>query len=77
MHKTACPCRSQSPEEALDLFEQMLDGAFAEGEVGVRLKTDLSHPDPAMRDYPLFRVLTSTPHQRVDAITTPTTSTDV
>ncbi|MCA1915104.1 glutamate--tRNA ligase family protein, partial [Methanospirillum hungatei] len=71
MHKTACPCRSQSPEEALDLFEQMLDGAFAEGEVGVRLKTDLSHPDPAMRDYPLFRVLTSTPHQRVDAIVYP------
>ena len=71
MHKTACPCRSQSPEEALDLFEQMLDGAFAEGEVGVRLKTDLSHPDPAMRDYPLFRVLTSTSHQRVDAIVYP------
>ena len=71
MHKTACPCRSQSPEEALDLFDQMLDGAFTEGEVGVRLKTDLSHPDPAMRDYPLFRVLTSTPHQRVDAIVYP------
>jgi len=71
MHKTACPCRSQSPEEALELFEQMLDGAFTEGEVGVRLKTDLSHPDPAMRDYPLFRVLTSTPHQRVDAIVYP------
>ncbi|WP_214036891.1 glutamate--tRNA ligase [Methanospirillum sp.] len=71
MHKAACPCRSQSPEEALELFDQMLEGAFAEGEVGVRLKTDLSHPDPAMRDYPLFRVLTSTPHQRVDAIVYP------
>lgn len=71
MHKTACPCRSQSPEEAMDLFEQMLEGVFAEGEVGVRLKTDLNHPDPAMRDYPLFRVLTSTPHQRVDAIVYP------
>ena len=71
MHKTACPCRSQTSEEALDLFEQMLEGAFAEGEVGVRLKTDLSHPDPAMRDYPLFRVLTSTPHQRIDAIVYP------
>ncbi|MGV8108644.1 glutamate--tRNA ligase [Methanospirillum sp.] len=71
MHKTACPCRSQSPEEAMDLFEQMLEGVFAEGEVGVRLKTDLNHPDPAMRDYPLFRILTSTPHQRVDAIVYP------
>lgn len=71
MHMAACPCRSQSPEEAMELFEQMLEGAFAEGEVGVRLRTDLDHPDPAMRDYPLFRVLTSTPHQRVDAIVYP------
>ncbi|MDD1725215.1 MAG: glutamate--tRNA ligase [Methanospirillum sp.] len=71
MHKTACPCRSQSPEEAMDLFEQMLEGAFAEGEAGVRLKTDLTHPDPAMRDFPLFRVLTSTPHERVDAVVYP------
>ncbi|NLV27495.1 MAG: glutamate--tRNA ligase [Methanomicrobiales archaeon] len=71
LHKTACPCRSQSSEEAMELFEMMLDGAFKEGEVGVRLKTDLNHPDPAMRDYPLFRVLTSTPHQRVDAIVYP------
>ncbi|WP_373839767.1 glutamate--tRNA ligase [Methanospirillum sp.] len=71
MHKNACPCRNQSPEEALELFDQMLEGVFAEGEVGVRLKTDLDHPDPAMRDYPLFRVLTSTPHQRVDAIVYP------
>jgi len=70
-HKTACPCRSQSPEEAMDLFEQMLDGVFGEGDVGVRLKTDLNHPDPAMRDYPLFRVLTSTPHERADAIVYP------
>lgn len=71
MHKQACPCRSQSVEEAADLFDKMLDGGFAEGEVSVRLKTDLNHPDPAMRDYPLFRVLTSVPHQRVDAIVYP------
>ncbi len=71
MHKQACPCRSQSPEEAADLFDKMLDGGFAEGEVSVRLKTDLAHLDPAMRDFPLFRVLTSVPHQRVDAVVYP------
>lgn len=71
MQKAACPCRSQDPEDAMDLFEKMLEGTFAEGEVGVRLKTDLTHPDPAMRDYPLFRVLTSTPHERVDAVVYP------
>jgi glutamyl-tRNA synthetase len=71
MQKAACPCRSQSIEEAFELFDQMLEGGFAEGEVSVRLKTDLNHPDPAMRDFPLFRVLTSVPHQRVDAIVYP------
>ena len=71
MHKAACPCRSQTIEEAGELFDKMLEGGFAEGEVSVRLKTDLNHPDPAMRDYPLFRVLTSVPHQRVDAIVYP------
>ncbi|HWQ68031.1 MAG TPA: glutamate--tRNA ligase [Methanospirillum sp.] len=71
MHKIACPCRSQSIEESVALFEKMLEGGFAEGSVSVRLKTDLHHPDPAMRDYPLFRVLTSVPHQRIDAIVYP------
>jgi glutamyl-tRNA synthetase len=71
MRKIACPCRSQSVEEAAGLFEKMLEGGFAEGEVSVRLKTDLNHPDPAMRDFPLFRVLTSVPHHRVDAIVYP------
>ena len=71
MQKAACPCRSQTVEEAAGLFEEMLEGRFAEGEVSVRLRTDLNHPDPAMRDYPLFRVLTSTPHERVDAIVYP------
>ncbi len=63
-HKMACPCRSQTPEEAMDLFERMLAGEFEEGTISVRLKTDLNHPDPAMRDFPLFRVLTSTKHLR-------------
>jgi glutamyl-tRNA synthetase len=71
MHKAACPCRSQTVQEAAELFDTMLEGGFAEGEVSVRLRTDLNHPDPAMRDYPLFRVLTSTPHERVDAIVYP------
>lgn len=71
MHKAACPCRSQTVEEAAELFDQMLEGRFAEGEISVRLRTDLNHPDPAMRDFPLFRVLTSVPHERVDAIVYP------
>ena len=71
MQKMPCPCRSQTVEEAAGLFDRMLEGGFEEGEISVRLKTDLNHPDPAMRDFPLFRVLTSTPHERVDAIVYP------
>jgi len=69
--KIPCPCRSQTPEEGLEGFEQMLAGGYDEGSVTIRLKTNLSAPDPAMRDYPLFRVLTSVPHERIDAIVYP------
>ncbi|MBN1166674.1 MAG: glutamate--tRNA ligase [Methanospirillaceae archaeon] len=71
MKKVACPCRMQTAEEGMAGFDQMLDGGYEEGGVTVRLKTDLCAPDPAMRDFPLFRVLTSVPHERVDAIVYP------
>jgi glutamyl-tRNA synthetase len=65
--KTACPCRDQSIETAHSLWEKMLDGGFAEGEASVRVKTDLLHPDPAMRDFPIFRILDAPPHPKVEA----------
>jgi glutamyl-tRNA synthetase len=63
----ACPCRGQSVEKNLELWEKMLDHGFAEGEASVRVKTDLDHPDPAMRDFPAFRILDAPAHPRVDA----------
>jgi glutamyl-tRNA synthetase len=65
--KTACPCRDQSIETALSLWEKMLDGGIKEGEASVRVKTDLLHPDPAMRDFPIFRILDAPPHPKVEA----------
>jgi glutamyl-tRNA synthetase len=65
--KTACPCRDQPVEKNLDLWEKMLDHTFREGEATVRIKTDLRHPDPAMRDFPAFRILDSPPHPKVKA----------
>jgi len=64
MAKTACPCRGQPVEQNLALWEKMLAHGFAEGEVTVRIKTDLLHPDPAMRDFPAFRVLDAPAHPR-------------
>jgi glutamyl-tRNA synthetase len=65
--KTACPCRDQPVEKNLELWEKMLDHTFKEGEVTVRIKTDLNNPDPAMRDFPAFRILDSPPHPKVIA----------
>jgi len=65
--KTACPCRDQPVEKNLRLWEKMLDHTFKEGEVTVRIKTDLSNPDPAMRDFPAFRILDAPPHPKVKA----------
>lgn len=65
--KTACPCRAREVEEDLARFEGMLSGDYAEGEASLRVRTDLEAPDPALRDFPAFRILTSTFHPRVDA----------
>lgn len=69
--KTACPCRAREVEEDLARFERMLAGEYAEGEASVRVRTDLAAPDPALRDFPAFRILTSTLHPRVDATVYP------
>jgi len=45
----------------------MLDGTYGEGEAVVRIKTDLNHPNPAVRDWPALRVIDTRrhPHPRV------------
>jgi glutamyl-tRNA synthetase len=65
--KTPCPCRSLDPGKNLELFEGMLAGEFAEGTVTLRVKTDIGHPDPAVRDFPALRVVTSSRNLRLDA----------
>jgi glutamyl-tRNA synthetase len=69
--KTACPCRETSPEKNMDLFEAMLAGEYVEGEVTLRVKTDIEHPDPAVRDFSALRIVSSPPHPRVDATVFP------
>jgi glutamyl-tRNA synthetase len=57
MAKEACPCRSNSPEENLVRWNKMLDGTFKKGEAVVRIKTDIDHPNPAVRDWPALRLV--------------------
>ena len=56
-----CPHRDQLPEKSMELWKMMLDGSLAEGQAVLRIKTDMYHKDPAIRDWPAFRIIT-TPH---------------
>ena len=61
-----CPCRDMPPQDQLARWEKMLDGTFREGKAVVRVKTDLDHPNPAVRDWPAFRIIDTKryPHPR-------------
>jgi glutamyl-tRNA synthetase len=63
----SCPCRMLSAEENLVRWNRMLDRAYGEGEAVVRVKTDLGHPNPAVRDWPALRIVDTEkyPHPRV------------
>jgi glutamyl-tRNA synthetase len=65
--KKSCPCRNLPPEEQLKRWQKMLDDTYAEGEAVVRIKTDLTHPNPAVRDWPALRIINTEtyPHPRV------------
>lgn len=51
-----CPHRDLSVEENLELFNKMKQGDFEAGEWVLRARTDLDAPNPAHRDFVLFRV---------------------
>jgi len=65
--KKPCPCRDLPPAEQLTRWKRMLDGTYREGEAVVRVKTDLDHPNPAVRDWPALRIINPKryPHPRV------------
>ena len=62
-----CPCRVLFAEENLIRWNRMLDGMYGEGEAVVRIKTDLGHPNPAVRDWPALRIVDTEkfPHPRM------------
>ncbi len=57
-----CPCRGKRSKVNLARWEKMLDGRLAEGKAVVRIKTDLSHPNPAVRDWPALRIIDTVKH---------------
>ncbi len=55
--------REFSPEKNLELFRQMRDGKFAEGERTLRAKIDLASPNFNMRDPVMYRIVKAEHHR--------------
>ncbi len=62
--KKPCPHREQGAQKNLEYWHRMISGGYEEQEAVLRIKTDISHKDPAIRDWVAFRVI-RTPHPRV------------
>jgi len=63
----SCPDRDLNVDLQEKRWQKMLAGDYREGEAVLRIKTDLLHPNPAIRDWPAMRVIDTvkTPHPRV------------
>ncbi|ELZ55060.1 MULTISPECIES: glutamate--tRNA ligase [Halorubrum] len=59
----ACPHREKDVETVREEFEAMVDGEYSAGEMVLRVKTDIEHKNPALRDWVAFRMI-DTPHPR-------------
>ncbi|MCD6196443.1 MAG: glutamate--tRNA ligase [Staphylothermus sp.] len=59
-----CPHREQPIDKQLEEYDKILEGYYGEGEAVIRIKTDLNHPDPSVRDWVAARIIdtSKTPH---------------
>jgi glutamyl-tRNA synthetase len=62
----ACPHREKSPETTRTEFDEMVAGEVNAGERVLRVRTDITHPNPALRDWVAFRMI-DRPHPRQEA----------
>ena len=53
----ACPDRDNAPHENMKSWKKMLSGHFSEKEAVLRIKTDITHKNPALRDWICFRIV--------------------
>ena len=58
----ACPCRDNSVEENLELWDKF--DTMEAGEAVLRVKTDINHKNPAIRDWVAMRIVEET-HPRL------------
>ena len=63
--KIACPCREQPKEATMKALLEMKEHTMKEGQAVLRMRTDLQHPDPSVRDWWIARVVDNPTHPRV------------
>ncbi len=61
-----CPHRDKDVDTTMAEFEDMIAGEYSSGEMVLRVKTDIEHKNPALRDWVAFRII-DTPHPRPEA----------
>ncbi|MBX0347800.1 glutamate--tRNA ligase [Haloarcula pellucida] len=59
----ACPHREKDVATVHEEFDAMVDGEYDSGEMVLRVRTDITHKNPALRDFVAFRMI-DTPHPR-------------
>ncbi|AIZ56582.1 glutamate--tRNA ligase [Candidatus Methanoplasma termitum] len=52
-----CPCRSLPINVQLERYDKLLNGEYGEGDAVAVVKTELDHPNPAIRDFVALRVV--------------------
>lgn len=55
---TPCPCRELGEKQNIERWHKMFTD-FKDGDAVVRLKTDIRHKNPALRDFPILRINTN------------------
>ncbi|OYT26030.1 MAG: glutamate--tRNA ligase [Candidatus Altiarchaeales archaeon ex4484_96] len=55
--KKICPHRNKKTKDNLKDWYDMMEGKYREGECVLRIKTDMKHKDPAIRDWVAFRIV--------------------
>ena len=59
----ACPHREKDVGTTREEFAAMVEGSYGAGEMVLRVRTDIRHKNPALRDWVAFRMI-DTPHPR-------------
>jgi glutamyl-tRNA synthetase len=55
--KQICPCHDLPVETQLERYDNLIAGNYGEGEAVAVVKTDIAHPNPAVRDFVALRVV--------------------